>query len=67
MRNLITHSKSRLFLVAAAVAAFTLSPVAQERDRTKIADKYKWNLTDLYPSDAAWRTEKDGSRPNCRS
>jgi oligoendopeptidase F len=59
MRNLTTHSKSRLFLVAAAVAAFTLSPVAQERDRTKLADKYKWNLTDLYPSDAAWRTAKD--------
>jgi oligoendopeptidase F len=59
MRNLTTHSKSRLFLVAAAVAAFTLSPVAQERDRTKLADKYKWNLSDLYPSDAAWRTAKD--------
>ena len=59
MRNLTTHSKSRLFLVAVAVAAFTLSPVAQERDRTKLADKYKWNLSDLYPSDAAWRTAKD--------
>jgi oligoendopeptidase F len=59
MRNPSTHSTSRLFLVAAAVAAFTLAPLAQERDRTKIADQYKWNLSDLYPSDAAWRTQKE--------
>ncbi len=25
-----------------------------ERDRTKIPDHYKWDLTDIYPSDAAW-------------
>ena len=59
MRNLNTPSKSRLFLVAAALAALTLSGLAQERDRSKIADKYKWNLSDLYPSDAAWRAQKD--------
>ena len=28
---------------------------AQERDRSKIPDQYKWNLADIYPSDAAWR------------
>lgn len=26
-----------------------------ERDRSKIADRYKWDLTHLYPDDAAWR------------
>ncbi len=31
------------------------SSLAQERDRGKIADQYKWNLADLYPSDAAWK------------
>jgi oligoendopeptidase F len=31
----------------------------QERDRAKIPDQYKWNLADLYASDAAWRVEKD--------
>ncbi|MBP1625431.1 MAG: pepF [Acidobacteria bacterium] len=31
---------------------------AQERDRSKIADKYKWNLADIYSSDAAWREAK---------
>jgi oligoendopeptidase F len=40
-------------LVAVAIAA------AQERDRTKIPDQYKWNLADLYPNDAAWRAAKD--------
>ena len=32
---------------------------AQERDRSKIPDKYKWNLADIYPSDDAWKSAKD--------
>ena len=35
------------------------SLTGQERDRAKIADKYKWNLADIYPNDAAWRAAKD--------
>ena len=36
----------------------------QERDRAKVADKYKWNLADIYPTEAAWRAaEGRGSRP----
>ena len=31
---------------------------AQERDRNKIAEQYKWNLTDIYPSDEAWKEAK---------
>ena len=31
----------------------------QERDRTRIDEKYKWNIDEVYPSMAAWRTEKD--------
>jgi oligoendopeptidase F len=57
MRKVIAHSKSRLVVIAVAVFAITGS--AQDRDRSKIAEKYKWNLTDLYPSDAAWRAAKD--------
>lgn len=37
----------------------TQHAMTQERDRTKIEDKYKWNLTDLYPSDAAWEQKKN--------
>jgi oligoendopeptidase F len=41
------------------VSTVAIAAVAQERDRTRIPDKYKWNLSDLYPSDAAWRAAKD--------
>src|SRR5687767_12635211 len=47
------------FLAAAAVAALTLPLLAQERERAQIDDRYKWNLTDLYPSVEAWRTAKE--------
>src|SRR5690349_19470716 len=56
------HSMRRVparVLVLVAVIALTCSIAAQERDRAKIPDKYKWNLVDLYPSDAAWRQAKD--------
>jgi oligoendopeptidase F len=32
--------------------------LAQERDRSKIPDQYKWNLADIYPSDAVWKEAK---------
>jgi oligoendopeptidase F len=31
----------------------------QDRDRARVADAYKWNLSEVYPSDAAWRTRKE--------
>jgi oligoendopeptidase F len=64
-----SHSASRCFFTAAALAGLTFSALAQERDRSKIPDKYKWNLADIYPSDAAWRTAKDklaGDLPQLR-
>jgi oligoendopeptidase F len=50
----------RAFL-AIVILLFWAGPARsqQERDRARIADKYKWNLADLYPSDAAWRAAKD--------
>jgi len=41
------------------VGATAVSAAGQERDRSKIADKYKWNLADVYPSETAWRAAKD--------
>src|SRR5215813_1103382 len=49
----------RSIATAAAVLALTLAVAAQERDRAAIPDQYKWNLADLYPSDAAWRAAKE--------
>jgi oligoendopeptidase F len=57
------RSRARTFwtalAVAAAVAAVSSTTVAQERDRAKIPDKYKWNLADIYANEAAWRAAKD--------
>jgi oligoendopeptidase F len=39
--------------------ACTLAISAQQRDRSTVADKYKWDLTHIYPSDDAWRGAKD--------
>ncbi|MBM3770370.1 MAG: oligoendopeptidase F [Acidimicrobiia bacterium] len=56
-----TTVKSRLVVAALASFVLVLAPLtAQERDRSQIPDKYKWNLADIYPSTAAWRTAKDG-------
>lgn len=40
-------------------AAITTFAAAQERDRSKIPDRDKWDLTAVYPSDDAWRAEKE--------
>jgi oligoendopeptidase F len=52
-------SNARSIAAACAVLAVTLTLAAQDRDRASIPEKYKWNLADLYPSDAAWRGAKD--------
>src|SRR4051794_28776051 len=48
----------RLFVLAMLLAA-TCAAAAQERDRSAIPDRYKWNLADIYPSEAAWRAAKE--------
>ena len=58
MRTLKT-STIRPLCVALVLTALTIGAGAQSRDRSQTPDKYKWNLTDLYPSDAAWRAAKD--------
>src|SRR5262245_57623254 len=35
-----------------------MSTTQQDRDRSRIDDKYKWNIDEVYPSIAAWRAEK---------
>jgi oligoendopeptidase F len=49
-------------LLPGALVLFAVStPVsqAQERDRSKLSDEYKWDLTAIYPSDQAWRAAKE--------
>src|ERR1041384_4250592 len=51
-----------------AVSEATLI-AGQDRERSGIDDKYKWNLADVYPDLAAWRRAKDavaGELPRLR-
>jgi oligoendopeptidase F len=58
MRRLPIRPTFRAITLAAAVSALGLSPAAQERDRAKIPDQYKWNLADIYADVGAWRAAK---------
>ena len=50
----------RRLLAGLCLAALTAAGLlAQERTRASIPDAYKWDLTPIFPSDAAWRAEKD--------
>ncbi|MBI5471542.1 MAG: oligoendopeptidase F [Ignavibacteriae bacterium] len=49
----------RSMLLVAFAVSLIVSGSAQERDRAKISDKWKWNLIDLYPSDEAWMQAKE--------
>jgi oligoendopeptidase F len=54
------HVFIRIAVAAALASVAPHAPVfAQERDRAKIPDKYKWNVADVYPSEEAWREAKD--------
>ena len=46
-------------LIAVLLTVSSAAALAQERDRARIPERYKWNLADIYPSDAAWRSAKD--------
>jgi len=59
MRTSISISRAKFALVTVSLFALTLAPIAQERDRAKVPDRYKWNLADIYPNEAAWRAAKD--------
>jgi oligoendopeptidase F len=59
MLTLICTPCFHLLFIIVALVGMTLVGLAQERDREKIPDKYKWNLADIYPSEAAWRAAKD--------
>ncbi len=57
----------RSTLVFILLSTVFLYGFAQERDRGKVPDKWKWNLTDLYSSDEAWKQARErfsGEYPN---
>jgi oligoendopeptidase F len=53
------YAVARLGVVGVAVVSLAVLVTGQERDRSKIDPQYTWNLADIYPSEAAWRAEKE--------
>ena len=49
----------RLAFLSVTVIAMTVMVAGQERDRAKVPDTLKWNLADIYPSESAWRAQKE--------
>jgi oligoendopeptidase F len=49
----------RLTCTLVTVIAMTVMLAGQERDRAKVPDALKWNLADIFPSDEAWRAQKE--------
>ncbi len=48
-----------LFVPLLVAVVFLALPSAQQQERSQVPDRFKWNLADIYPSDAAWRSAKD--------
>ena len=44
----------RLVATSVALASAFASGPALSRERAEVPEKYRWNLADLYPSEAAW-------------
>ena len=49
----------RTLVYSSLVVSMSVLMTAQERDRSKIDPKYTWNLAEIYPTEAAWRKEKE--------
>lgn len=50
----------RRFVALAVLLAFVSPVLARATERSEIPAKYKWNLADLYSSEAAWNAARDG-------
>src|SRR5579863_95832 len=48
----------RLGGAVTCLAALAVASPSQDRDRSTIAEQYKWDLTALYPSDQEWHSQK---------
>jgi oligoendopeptidase F len=55
MKKLVQRATVLVFFAGAA----SLGVAAQQQDRAKIPEKYRWNLSEIYPNEQAWRAAKD--------
>src|SRR4030095_42131 len=49
----------RSLALAVLCSAIGLGVSAQQQERTSVPEKYKWDLSQIYPGDQAWRAAKD--------
>jgi len=47
------------WVVVAIGVVLAAGAAAQQRDRARIPDQYRWSLADIYPNAGAWRAAKD--------
>jgi oligoendopeptidase F len=55
----MSAARFRPTLTLVTVIVMTVLIAGQERDRAKVPEALKWNLADVFPSEAAWRTQKE--------
>ena len=56
----LQKNRSRYALVVLALAlAGGIAGAAQQQERSAVPDKYKWDLSQIYPNEQAWRAAKD--------
>ncbi|HVN79968.1 MAG TPA: oligoendopeptidase F [Terriglobia bacterium] len=55
----MNHSGDIVPALVGVLLAGGLAAYSQQRDRSKIPDSYKWDLSELYPSDEAWKRAKE--------
>jgi len=46
-------------MVLLAASLLIASLAAQQKERSSVPDRYKWDLSKIFPSDAAWRAAKE--------
>ena len=53
------HFIARLTALALVLGAAGPALGAQQQERAKVPEKYRWNLSEIYPDDQAWRAAMD--------
>jgi oligoendopeptidase F len=52
-------SVRRPLIVLLAASLLTAPLAAQQKERSSVPDRYKWDLSSIYPNDQAWRAAKE--------
>ena len=58
-RDFMIRENLKAVMVSSMMLFGIQDVIGQQKDRNKIDEKYKWDLTDLYASNDAWTSRKD--------